>query len=250
MVYTIQLLSSRLVLIVFASMLLLVSCNSNNSIHDADISLEDAIRASSNNYKNKEAAELEQRLKDAAELKLHEETIALYDDSMAYAFINSITPIGESNILYKKVYVEEVIDAINFVSSTKKNNDLSWQISQLDIFGFSMLIEYKDTAWINQQITKARNKHWNLKKLNAHKTEERYKKWQILKGEYDWSDFKKEGFGCHIYQGIPIFNKEQNVAIIYQGYMCGHLLGFGMMYKYELKNGKWEKIDEYQLWIS
>jgi hypothetical protein len=169
----------------------------------------------------------------------------LYDDSLAYAFINEIGFIGQGNIL-NLIPSETSLDGIDF-------NEPQFNIDSSNLsFHFSPLLyaDRKDSLSITKQIKQAQNTGWDLNKLGITETADQYVLWQRKNPIFEWTAFKKANFGCFIDLGIPLFNYEKNIAIIYFGCQCHGTMGYGNIQKYVLTNGKWTFERDINKWIS
>lgn len=176
------------------------------------------------------------------------DTTNTFQDSTTYDFLKQTQILSKNDILDENI-ARESIKGIWFESNLQnqtKSNQI--KITNLNLY----VAKGADSLFIQEQNERSKGKKWDLKKIGAYDAIKRYEYWERRNTEFDWDEFKSEGFGCFVSIGIPLFNSDYTVAIVYVGTTCHGTLGNGTIYKFERSGTatQWEFSESMQLWIS
>jgi hypothetical protein len=103
----------------------------------------------------------------------------------------------------------------------------------------------KDTVGLitNTTITFRVDSKWNAR------TKEKEKERQIQEQKKAWAKKPQQEKRVY-YFSKPIFDNNNEYAIVSVGYVCGNLCGHGCTLLFKKINGKWTKLAETSCWIS
>ena len=179
---------------------------------------------------------------DTSKICLELDTLPFLEDQFIYDFINSIKTFTINDY----VRYDLSTDKMNSVIESKMHNYDTTKYIDIGRVDF----EENDLSFLKKQIYRAKNKYWNLRKFGARESFVKFKAIFESEDKFDWEVFYKYGFKSTVTIGLPLFNKNRNIAIVYISTCEGSLAGLSCIVKYKLENGVWKEVKAFNVIVS
>lgn len=167
-------------------------------------------------------------------------------DESIYRTVNELLaelPGGfDSNIIVNQVLTTTLSETgFYFQEQSNLKKDLSAKtIKGVGSFAGTKL----DSVFIRKQLNAHQGKFWiPVKYRGISENDELLSRYES-KGEFNWSAFQKEGFGCFESYGIPIFNVDSSRCSLKISGVCAGSIGFSSILLFERKAKKWKYVGE------